>query len=195
MSQKNIQIIAFVGMPGAGKSMAVDHLRTKQFPSVYFGGVILDAMTEAGLEHTQENEKPFREELRKREGKDFVVKRIITQIHDLINSGQKKIIADGVYSWTEYKALKREFPGELTVIGILAPRKLRYRRLSQRPIRPLTMQEASERDWAEIENIEKGGPIAIADQYIINDGTAEEFYAKLDELLDEVRFCKAPAQC
>ncbi|OYX41002.1 dephospho-CoA kinase [Candidatus Saccharibacteria bacterium 32-49-12] len=192
----NIQIIAFVGLAGAGKSSAVDYLRDKQFPSVYFGGVILDAMTEAGLEHTEENEKRFREEIREREGKDFVVKRIITQIRSLIEAGQRQIIADGLYTWSEYRMLKREFPGELTVIGIVAPRKLRHRRLSQRPIRPLTEQQATERDWAEIENLEKGGPIAVADHFVINDGTIEDLHQKLDAILiDEIRFCKAPMQC
>lgn len=192
----NTQIIAFVGLAGAGKSSAVDYLRGQQFPSVYFGGVILDAMKEAGLEHTEENERKFREEIRAREGKDFVVKRIITQLNDLINAGQRQIIADGLYTWTEYRALKRAFPGELTVVGVVAPRKLRHRRLSQRPVRPLTEQEAMERDWAEIENLEKGGPIAIADHFVINDGTLDELHAKLDAVLvDEVKFCKAPMQC
>lgn len=192
----NTQIIAFVGLAGAGKSSAVDYLRQKQFPSVYFGGIILDAMKEAGLDHTEENEKRFREEIRTREGKDFVVKRIITQIHDLVEAGQRQIIADGLYTWTEYRALKRAFPGELTVVSIVAPRKLRHRRLSQRPVRPLTEQEAMERDWNEIENLEKGGPIAIADHFVINDGTLEDLHAQLDKILvDEVRFCKAPMQC
>lgn len=192
----NTQIIAFVGLAGAGKSSAVDYLRQKQFPSVYFGGIILDAMKEAGLDHTEENEKRFREEIRTREGKDFVVKRIITQIHDLVEAGQRQIIADGLYTWTEYRALKRAFPGELTVVSIVAPRKLRHRRLSQRPVRPLTEQEAMERDWNEIENLEKGGPIAIADHFVINDGTLEDLHAQLDKILiDEVRFCKSPMQC
>jgi dephospho-CoA kinase len=134
----NTKIIAFVGLAGSGKSAAVEYLSQKGYPRVYFGGIVLDAMTEAGLDHTQENEKPFREELREREGKDFVVNRIITQINDLVEAGQNRIVADGLYTWTEYKALKRAFPGELTVVAIVAPKRLRHRRLAARPIRPLT---------------------------------------------------------
>ncbi|MDK2899165.1 MAG: hypothetical protein PWQ10_352 [Patescibacteria group bacterium] len=187
---KDIKIIAFVGLPGAGKSVAVDYITNKGYPKVYFGGVILDAMTEAGLEHTQENEKPFREEIREKEGKDFVVKRIIKQINDLIEVGQHRIIADGLYSWTEYKVLKKEFPGELSVVAIVTTKKLRHRRLANRPVRPLTQEESNKRDWAEIEGLEKGGPIAIADHYIINNGDFNNVYKQLDVILDEEKFLK-----
>lgn len=186
--QQNVKIVAFVGLAGSGKSTAIDYLTEKGYPKVYFGGIILDAMTKAGLEHTQENEKPFREELRQREGKDFVVKRIIEQINDLIEAGQKRVVVDGLYTWTEYKALKRAFPGELTVAAIITPKILRHRRLLNRPVRPLTKHEAEQRDWAEIENLEKGGPIAIADHYIINDGDLENLQRQIDAELRLIDF-------
>jgi dephospho-CoA kinase len=185
---ENVKIVAFVGLTGSGKSSAVEYLTDKGYPKVYFGGVVLDAMTKEGIEHTQENEKPFREALREREGKDFVVKRIISQIHDLIGAGQHRIVADGIYTWTEYKAMKREFPGELTVVAVVAPKHLRHHRLTQRPIRPLTDTEANERDWAEIENLEKGGPIAIADHYIINNGNLDHFHEQIDTELEHIKF-------
>jgi dephospho-CoA kinase len=187
---KNVKIVAFVGLAGAGKSASVDYVTEKGYPKVYFGGVVLDAMTAAGIELNEENEKQFREELRQKEGNDFVAKRIIKQIHDLIDSGQHRIIADGLYSWTEYKALKHEFPGEFTIVAIVTKKTLRHRRLLTRPVRPLTQTEADERDYAEIENLEKGGPIAIADHYIINDGDLEKLYDQIDKTLNEIDFYK-----
>lgn len=186
--RKNLKILAFVGLTGSGKSTAVEHFTSKGYPKVYFGGVILEAMTEAGLEHTQENEKPFREEFRQKYGKDAVANKIVEQIENLADAGQHRIIADGLYTWTEYKALKRAFPGELQLAAVVAPRRLRYRRLSKRVIRPLTSSEAYNRDTAEIENLEKGGPIAIADHYIINNGSIEHFDKQLDELATELEF-------
>ena len=186
--QSNVKIIAPVGMPGSGKSTAVEHIAQLGYPKVYFGGVIYEAMREAGIDISPESQASFREEIRAREGNDFVVKRIITQIQNLINAGQKHIVADGIYSWTEYKALKHAFPGELTVVAVLAPKTLRHHRLSQRPDRPFTEEEATKRDWSEIENIEKGGPIAIADHFIINDGNPEQFYEKIDEILEDIKF-------
>jgi dephospho-CoA kinase len=187
---KNIKIVGFVGLSGSGKSVATDYVTEKGYPKVYFGGVVLDAMTAAGLEHTQENEKPFREELRAKEGKDFIAKKIITQIHDLIEAGQRRIVADGIYSWTEYKTIKKEFPGELTVIATVSPKRLRHERLLNRPDRPLTQIEVDQRDWAEIENIEKGGPIAVTDYYIMNDGDFDHLYKQIDEILNGIEFYK-----
>lgn len=188
IENRKAKILAFVGLAGSGKSTAVDYIVTKGYPKVNFGAVILDAMTAAGLEHTQENEKPFREEIRAKYGNDYVAKQIINQIHKLIESGQHRIVADGLYSWTEYKALKKEFPGELIVTAVVATKKLRHRRLLNRPVRPLSQFEADQRDWAEIENLEKGGPIAVADHYIMNDGSFDDLNNQIDKLLAEIEF-------
>ena len=68
-------------------------------------------------------------------------------------------------------------------IAIIAPRSLRYQRLAQRPERPLSPEEAETRDWQEIEALEKGGPIAIADYSLANDTSAEDLLKALDSLL------------
>src|SRR3990167_9203268 len=121
----NVKIVAFVGLSGAGKTAAVDYLTDKGYPKVYFGGVIYEAMKEAGLTPGDwPVENKFRKEIREREGNDFVIKRIVKQLHDLIGAGQHRIIADGLYSWTEYRILKHEFPGELTGVAVVAPKHL-----------------------------------------------------------------------
>ena len=191
MENNDVKILAIVGMAGSGKSTAVDYLTERNIPKVYFGGVVLNALKEAGLEVTPENEKMMREGLREKEGKDFVVNRAIVEAKNLINAGQKRIVLDGVYSWTEYKILRKEFPNEMTVIAVVTPKALRRERLATRPVRPLTAAEVAERDRSEIENLEKGGPIAIADYYIDNSGTIEEFYERFDALCKEIGFLDA----
>lgn len=185
---ENVKIIAFVGLAGSGKSTAVDYLTEKGYPKVYFGGIIYDAMREAGIEITPESQTTFREEIREKEGKDFVVKRIITQIEKLIEAGQRHIVADGLYSWSEYKIMKHAFPGELSVVAVVAPRKLRHHRLINRPERPFTQAEADTRDWTEIENIEKGGPIAIADYYLMNDKDVDTLRQQIDKTVQHIDF-------
>lgn len=186
----DIKIIAFVGLAGSGKSTAVEYLTDKQYPKVYFGGIIYKAMEDAGIEITWENQKDFREDIRKREGNDFVVKRVVNEIKNLIEAGQHRIVLDGLYTWSEYKVLKREFPGEITVIAIVTPKHLRKQRLAKRPDRPMTSTEVDERDWTEIENLEKGGPIAIADYYIHNDGNFEYYDKQIDNALSHIEFYK-----
>lgn len=185
---ENVKIIALVGMSGSGKSVAVDYLTEKNYPKVYFGGMILKEMEKRGIERTAESEKQFREKIRAEEGNDWVVRQVIAEVKDLISAGQKKIILDGVYSWTEYKTIKHEFPGCVTFIAIVAEKKLRYKRVSERTIRPFNSQEIRERDQSEIENLEKGGPIAAADYYILNDGTIDDLKNGLDRILNEIEF-------
>jgi len=184
----NLKIIAFVGLTGSGKSTAVEYFTEKGYPKVYFGGIVLDEVTRRGLELTQENEQPIREELRREEGKDFVVNRIVQQIHELAQAGQHRIVADGLYTWTEYKIMKHEFPGELTVVAVTTHKHLRKRRMAERPVRPLTAEQVDQRDWAEIENLEKGGPIAIADYYVVNDTDVEKLYGQLDTVATDIGF-------
>jgi dephospho-CoA kinase len=187
---KNNKIVAFVGLTGSGKSAAVDHVVEKGYPKIHFGNIIYAAMNEAGIEITPDSQQKFREDIREKEGKDFVVKRVIKQARDLIEAGQHRIVFDGLYTWTEYKILRHEFPGELDVIAVVAPKKLRHHRLSIRPQRPFTNEEANTRDWTEIENLEKGGPIAIADHYVMNDGDLDILYKQVDKILDDTGFYK-----
>ena len=117
-----------------------------------------------------------------------MVRQVIEETHDLIKAGQKRIILDGVYSWTEYKTLKHEFPGSLTFIAVVVDKKLRYERVAKRPERAFDAKAIRERDRSEIENLEKGGPIVAADYYVLNNGTIEDAENRVDEILKEIGF-------
>ena len=136
----NTKILAIVGMSGSGKSVIVDHLTGKGYPKVYFGGMIYKEMEKRGIERTEDgsSERDFREMIRETEGKDWVVRQVIEETRRLIAAGQKRIVLDGVYSWTEYRTLQHEFPGEMTFVAIVVPKKMRYKRVAERPERPFT---------------------------------------------------------
>lgn len=187
---ENVKILAIVGMSGSGKSVLVDYLTDKGYPKVYFGGMIYKEMEKRGIERTAdgESEKQFREMIRETEGKDWVVRQVIAETKDLISAGQKRIVLDGVYSWTEYKTLKHEFPRALTFIAVVVDKNLRYDRVANRPGRAFDSAAIRERDRSEIENLEKGGPIAAADYYILNNSTIENSTARLAEILKEIEF-------
>lgn len=188
MKDGEVKIIAVVGMSGSGKSVVVDHLAGKKVPKVYFGGMIYKEMERQGIAVTPESEREFREKIREKEGADWVVRQVIESVRKLIEAGQKRIVLDGVYSWTEYKILRKEFPGMVQFLAVVVPKRLRYLRVGRREERPLDRQEIRERDFSEIENLEKGGPIAMADWYVLNDGTKEELCEAVDGILDDVGF-------
>lgn len=179
------KVLVIVGMAGAGKSSCVEYLKQKNWPSVYFGGVVVSETQRRFGKVTPEKERVVREELRVDEGKGAIAARIIPQINALLTQ-HPVVIADGLYSWTEYRLFKDRYKDDAVVIAITAPRALRHSRLGIRPLRPLTSAQATTRDYAEIENLEKGGPIANADFTLQNDGTPKRLFEQLDSVLDKI---------
>ena len=188
VERKNAKIIAFVGLSGTGKSAACEYLAERGVPKVSFGDIIMNALKDADLDTTVENERMIREKLRLDPAGDVVIGQIISEINHLIEAGQHKIVIDGLGSWDAYRKLKHEFPADLTVVALTAQRHIRHRRLVQRVERPLTEREVDERDYDMIETLGKGGVIAIADYFISDTGSVERLHTKIDELLEEIEF-------
>lgn len=182
------KIIAVVGMSGSGKSEAISYIKGRGVPDIYFGGMLYREMDKQGIEKTPENQQVYRKKLRDELGVDFIAKLAAQDTDNLIAAGQKRILFDGLYTWSEFRYLKHHFPGSLTVLAIVAPRALRYSRLTHRPERPFTKEQALARDISEIEEIEKGGPIAMADYYVLNDGSLENMHEQLKKILIEIDF-------
>jgi dephospho-CoA kinase len=185
MQQK--KILVFVGMPGAGKSVCVNYLKEKGLPFTYFGGITLDEIKRRGMEVNEASEKLVREDIRAKEGKGAYAVRIIKQIEEFFDKGEDYVVVDGLYSWTEYKIFKDSFGDNAIMIAIMAPRAERHRRIGQRTIRPLSPTDANARDYAEIENLEKGGPIANADFFLANEKNVAELEHDLQKLLDQLK--------
>lgn len=177
------KVIVFVGMPGAGKSACMEYLKSKGVPSAYFGGITIDEVKRRGMEVNEASEKFVREDIRAKEGKGAYAVRIIQQVEHFFEQGHQQVVIDGLYSWTEYKIFKESFGERAVIIAVVAPRFVRHTRLTTRPVRPLTEEEADARDYAEIENLEKGGPIANADFYLPNETSVEVLEASLAKLL------------
>ena len=180
------KVLVFVGMPGAGKSVCVDYMKEKGLPYVYFGGITIDEVKRRGMEVNEASEKFIREDIRAKEGKGAYAVRIIKQIEELFEQDRNCVVVDGLYSWTEYKIFKDSFGDNAIIIGIVSPLKDRHERLAKRSFRPLTKHEAKARDYAEIENLEKGGPIANADYYLANENSVDVLQNDLQELLPKL---------
>ena len=178
------KIIAIVGMCGAGKSVASEYLENLGYKKVYFGGITYDKLAEAGIERTPESEKKMREGLRKEYGMGCYALLSLPKIKEFYK--ESNVVIDDLYSWSEYKILKDEFGDNVVLLGIVVDKELRYSRIAVRPGRSYNRQEAIDRDLSELENLEKGGPIAYADYFIFNNGTIEEYKKRLDEIIKQI---------
>jgi len=184
-------VLAIVGMAGSGKSQVTRRLAEKGLPTIRFGEFIIREVLARGLPITPEHERAVREELRAIHGMDVCAQLALPQIRALL-ANHPAVIIDGLYSFSEYKTLKHAFGDDLVVVAVYTPRAERYRRLAARDERPLTRAEAEARDEREIEHIEKGGPIAMADQLIVNDGDLAALNARVDALFDRLMQERGP---
>lgn len=186
------KILFIVGMPGSGKSIVSDHLVKQGFAFLRFGQIVLDKIKQENLEVNEVNEKKIREDFRKEYGMGAFARLNIPKFDRLLE--KSNVVGDGLYSWSEYKILKEKYKDSMYVIAVYVPPELRYQRLESRKVekdeknrfRSFTREESKARDYAEIENIEKGGPIAMADFTIINTGTVKELKQKLKDILSAI---------
>lgn len=169
MQNPNEIILAIVGLSGTGKSVLTEYLTEKyQLERIYFGGYVIGEVERRGLSITPMNEKEVREDLRVKNGMSAIAKLALPDIRAAL-ANNKQVIIDGIYSFSEYILLRKELGERLKLVAVHCPRALRYERLASRKRRPLSPAEVDQRDQFEIMNLEKGGPIAIADHHIIND--------------------------
>ncbi|OGZ62405.1 MAG: hypothetical protein A3C58_03140 [Candidatus Staskawiczbacteria bacterium RIFCSPHIGHO2_02_FULL_34_10] len=186
------KIIFVVGMAGSGKSIVSDELAKKGFAYVRFGQINIDEIKKRELEVNETNEKMVREELRKKYGMGALATLNIQKFDEFFKNSN--VVGDGLYSWTEYKILKEKYGEEMYVLAVYAPPELRYERLENREVkndadsrfRSIPKEKSKSRDYSEIEDIEKGGPIAMADFTIINTGAVEDVKIQLNKFLAEI---------
>lgn len=181
------KIIAIVGMCGSGKTVAINYMKNRySFETIYFGGVVLDNMRLNNIEINTDNERIMREDLREKHGMAAIAILSASSIDTKLKDNNV-IAVDGLYSYSEYLFLKEKF-GTVILIAIHANKNVRIERLCERKLRPLTIDEIFKRDHLEIINLEKGGPIAIADFHIVNNGNENRLFEKIDVVIKQILF-------
>lgn len=164
-----MKVVSIVGMAGAGKSEVAKVFEESGFTRIRFGDVTDEEMAGRGLEPNEENERYIRELLRREHGMSAYAKLNLPRIDSALKYSD--VVIDGLYSWEEYTFLKTCYKENFFVVAVWASPGTRYNRLASRSTRSLSAEEAASRDKAEVENINKGGPIAMADFTILNESS------------------------
>ncbi len=180
-----MKVVSIVGMAGAGKSEAAKIFEESGFIRVRFGDITDEEIRKRGLELNEENERYIREFLRKEYGMSAYARLNLSKI-DLARK-RSDVVIDGLYSWEEYTFLKTDYGEDFYVVAVWASPMTRYARLTDRSNRRLTREEATNRDRAEVENINKGGPIAMADFTIINEASLKELKKEVQGVISRLK--------
>ena len=180
-----MKVIAVVGMTGSGKSEIARMFSDKGFTMVRFGDVTDKELKKQGLPLTEENERPVREAFRKKHGMAAYAILNLPSIDAALK--ESNVVVDGLYSWEEYIHLKEYYGNNLKIVAVYSSPKIRYTRLGSRKVRPLTPKEAENRDRAEIENVNKGGPIAMADHMVINESSLDDLKQQVEGIVSGLK--------
>jgi dephospho-CoA kinase len=180
-----MKVVSIVGMVGSGKSEVARLFQENGFTTVRFGDVTDEEVKKQGLELNEKNERQVRELLREKYGMAAYAQLNLPRIETALKHSD--VVVDGLYSWEEYAFLKTHYGEDFIVVAVWASPKTRYARLSSRKNRPLTLGEATSRDRVEIENINKGGPIAMADFTIINESSLTELKREVERIISRLR--------
>jgi len=180
-----MKVVAIVGMAGAGKSEVARVFEKDGFRKVRFGDTTDQEIKNRKLELNEENEHYVRQQLRKEHGMAAYAKLNLPRIDSSLKSSH--VVVDGLYSWEEYTLLKERYGERFSAVAVWASTATRHERLAHRAQRPLTLEEAASRDKEEIEKINKGGPIAMADFTIINEASLENLKRETERVLSALK--------
>jgi dephospho-CoA kinase len=179
-------IIGLTGRIAAGKGFVVAHLLEKSFRYVTLSQVVRDEVVKRGLPVERKNLQDVGNDVRKKEGENAWIKRVISNMND----GEDWIV-NGIRNPGEVKELKKR--KDFFLIALEANQKLRFERLLDRNKMsdPKTWEEflkIDRRDFAEDDPAgqQVGACIKMADFKIENNGSLDELNASIDEIFKKM---------
>jgi len=192
VATREIQILAFVGAPAAGKTVAAAVAKEMSIPIITMGDVIRAELQRRKLSLSDANAGRVANELREREGMDAIARRCIPRIMDIkVKDKEGKrakkpiIVIDGIRGLAEVETFEKEFGTDFILVRIEAPLTLRYNRIKTRGrgddllnIEEFKEREERENRWGMGEAMDK------ADKVIMNEGSLEEFKEQIKRILD-----------
>jgi len=174
-------VVGVAGMPGAGKAEIAKVAKQEGYSVVVMGNEIREETKRRGLEPTPENIGKIMLKLREEEGPTVVAKRCVPKI---ANASADMVLVDGIRSLHEVYEFEKNFP-QFVLIAVHSSPETRFGRLfrRRRSDDPKGWKVFIERDLREL-SVGQGSVIAMADHMIVNEGTLEEFKAKIQTVLE-----------
>ena len=180
-----MKVISIVGMAGSGKSEVAGVFEKKGFIRIRFGDITDEEIKKRGLELNEKNERYIRELLREENGMAAYALLNLPKIDSALEHSD--VVVDGLYSWEEYALLEDRYGEDFHTVAVWASPGTRYARLGARSKRGLTAEEAASRDRAEIEKVNKGGPIAMADFTINNESSLADLEKETERIISRLK--------
>lgn len=172
-----MRVIATTGMPGSGKSLAVEVAEELSIPVLQMGDLVREETADRGLEPSPASFGEVASGMREEEGADVWAQRTIERLEGI---DAEPVLVDGVRNLEELTAFRQELGDDLLLVAILASPDTRYERLAERG----RAEDSADRDTLLDRDLRElgyglGDVIAMADVYIENEGDPDEARATL----------------
>ncbi len=173
-----MKVIAFTGLPGSGKSEAVNVAKEMGIKVVRMGDEIRKEARKMGLELNDKNLGKIADEMRREHGMDIWARRCLPEIKN------DMVIIDGIRNIEEVE-LFRQHIKNFILIAIHASPNTRYERMMKRGREDdsLSEEDLKERDEREL-RWGIGNVVAMADIVVANEGSLDEFRKKIKKILE-----------
>ena len=181
-----MRVVAFTGMPGAGKSEAVEEARRRGLPVVSMGDFVREAVRAQDLALTDENVGRVATAMRQQHGADYWARLTADRIERDWKT-KPLVVIDGVRTLVEVEMFRRRLGASFHLVAIDAPFDVRADRLLGRGRSDdakdkelVRKRDDRERGWG----IEQA--IASADTHIVNTPPLSEFRGRIDRLFEQL---------
>ncbi len=173
-----MQVIVVTGMPGAGKEEFVQVARSLGYDVVRMGDVVREEAKRQGITGTDKGVGGFADQERRINGYEIWAKRSVVHVRS------ERTIIDGSRGLVELEVFRQAFGKGVLLVAIHSSPMSRFLRLKKRgrADAPATWSEFEERDKREL-GWGLGSLIAMADVMLLNDGSMDEFKARVNAFL------------
>jgi len=177
-----MKVIAAVGKNGTGKDFFLEYIAKKyEVPMVSIGDVVRELAAADGLELTRDNLHKTSQKYMAAHGQTFFPEQIIKRVRE---SGAPVYLISGVRPPSDVQLMKDAFGSDFLLVDIvISDDEVRYGRMLARgsardgnSVEKLRENDANEEKIFQTSETEK-----MADLIILNDGTAEDFYAAIED--------------
>ena len=182
-----VRAVGFTGMPGSGKSEAMEVARAHGIPVVRMGDLIWEEVERQGKPRDAKHVGEVANAMRASHGKDVWATRTVERVRQVAH-GRPLVLIDGLRSNDEVETFRRELGDDFVLVAIHTDPEHRFDRMVRRAraddspdLGVLKARDEREMNWGIARTI------ALADEMLVNDGGLDAFRAKVAALLERYR--------
>lgn len=183
---RNFKVIGLVGLQAAGKTEVAKTFSKLGASCVRMGDVVVEEVRRRGLQVNERTVGETAEELRKRHGMGVIAKLNIPRIEEA-GKNKRAVVVDGIRGIAEVEEFRKAFGENFVLCAVLASAGSRFERVTgrKREDDAGTFEEFVKKDRREL-GWGLGEAIALADYFIVNEGTLEDLVKEAEKLFGRI---------